>query len=310
MDEQSDIRVSVVIPTFHRPDSLARALRSVLAQSPVPEGVEAVVVDNDSEGGAAAIVAAIALAADSPFPLRYVAEPAAGVAYARNAGIRAARGDLIAFLDDDETASPSWLAGLLAAQAKFDADAVFGPVRAEAPAETPHRAYLQRFFSRVGPQVSQTIAGYYGCGCSLVRRAALPDPAQPFSASRNRIGGEDDLLFGEMKQRGARFAWAAEALVTEHPEPRRLTLRYALKRAFAFGQGPSSAAWAAGPVGWPMTPVWMAWGAVQAVAYGLLAALRWAVHSEGRAEALDHAARGLGKLLWFPPFKIAFYGEA
>jgi glycosyltransferase involved in cell wall biosynthesis len=298
------VSVSVVIPTFRRPESLDRALRSLLAMTHIPDGAEVVVVDNDAGASAARTVALLAKTA--PLPIRYVHEPAAGVANARNAGVLAAQGELIAFLDDDETASPEWLAKLLEAQTRFQADVVFGPVVAAIPEGARHRDYLQRFFSRIGPETSQAIDGYYGCGASLVRRGALPDPAQPFSAARNLIGGEDDLLFGEMKRRGARFAWAVEAWVHEHPEPQRLSLGYALKRAFAFGQGPSSDAWAAGPKSWPMAPVWMAWGAVQAVAYGLLAAFRPA---DGRAEALDRAARGLGKLLWFPPFKIAFYGQ-
>ena len=298
------VTVSVVIPTFRRPESLDRALRSLLAMRGVPAGTEVVVVDNDAGASAARTVALAAKSAS--LPIRYVHEPAAGVANARNAGVRAAEGELIAFLDDDETASPDWLAHLLDTQARFAADAVFGPVVAAIPGDAPHRNYLQRFFSRTGPEASGIIDGYYGCGASLVRRGALPDPAEPFSAARNLIGGEDDLLFGAMKRRGARFAWAAEAWVHEHPAPQRLTLTYALKRAFAFGQGPSSDAWAAGPKSWPMAPVWMAWGAVQAVGYGLLAALRAA---DDRAEALDRAARGLGKLLWFPPFKIAFYGQ-
>ena len=296
--------VSVVIPTFRRPESLDRALRSLLAMRDIPPGVEVVVVDNDIGGSAARTVAILAKGA--PLPIRYVHEPAAGVANARNAGVLAARGELIAFLDDDETASPEWLVRLVEAQARFQADAVFGPVVAAIPEGAPHRDYLQRFFSRTGPEASQVIDGYYGCGASLVRRGALPDPAQPFSAARNLIGGEDDLLFGEMKRHGARFAWAVDAWVHEHPETQRLTLGYALKRAFAFGQGPSSDAWAAGPRSWPMAPVWMAWGALQAVTYGLLAAVRPA---GDRAETLDRAARGLGKLLWFPPFKIAFYGQ-
>ena len=299
--------VSVVVPTFRRPASLDRALRSILRQDTTAE-FELVVVDNDPAGAGEAVVRA--LMSGAKLPIAYVSAPDPGVANARNAGMAASRGAFIAFLDDDEEASPSWISGLLAVQAETLADAVFGPVRARVPTDDWRQTYLESFFSRTGPSASGLIEGHYGCGNSLVRRAAMPASTAPFSAERNRSGGEDDLLFAAMKRCGARFAWAADAWVYEHPEPKRLSLNYALRRAFAFGQGPSSACWAAGPKSWPAIPMWMAWGAAQAGAFGGLAALQWITGGPRRAFTLDRAARGLGKVLWFPPFKIGFYGAA
>jgi GT2 family glycosyltransferase len=299
--------ISVVIPTFRRPDALARALESVLAHASRGGSVEVVVVDNDARRSAAPTVSALQVAAT--LPIRYVHEPAAGVANARNAGVAAARGRFIAFLDDDETATAEWLPEALAVQRRFDADVVFGPVCAALPEGVPHSAYLQRFFSRLGPAQDRALDSYYGCGGAFIRRQSLP-AYLPFSPERNRIGGEDDLLFGQMQGRGARFAWAARAAVIEHPAVERLTLAYTLRRAFAYGQGPASAAWAGGPRHWGLAPLWMGWGALQAVGFGAVAAVKWALSADDRAEALDRAAQGLGKLLWFPPFKIAFYGQA
>jgi len=150
--------------------------------------------------------------------------------------------------------------------------------------------------------------GVYGCGDSLIRRAALPDPQRPFSLGRNQFGGEDDELFQQMKARGARFAWAPEAWVWEHPEPARLSLRYAIHRAFAYGQGPSFACMAQRPPDRLGAAYWMSVGVGQTLVFGAVAALKWLAHVPDRAEALDRAARGLGKVLWFPPFKPRFYG--
>ena len=298
--------VSIVIPTMRRPEPLAAAMTSALAQ--MFEGAELVVVDNDPEGSAAAQVAA--LDEGAAMPVRYIHAPEPGVANARNAGVAAARGPLIAFLDDDEIAPPGWLAALMAVQAALNADAVFGPVRARLPdGPVAHRDYLTRFFSRLGPAEASVIADAYGCGCSLVRRAALPHTEHPFSMERNAIGGEDDLLFGQMKAAGARFAFAPDAWVWEVPEPARLTLAYALRRAFAFGQGPCSAAAAKGPVRWPLIPLWMAVGVAQLVGHGARAAVEAVIGAPQRADSLDRAARGLGKILWFSPFKIGFYGQ-
>jgi succinoglycan biosynthesis protein ExoM len=302
------LTVSIAIPTQRRPEGLAIAVRSTFRQAGVDLArLELVIVDNDQVPSAEPL--ARQLAAEAPFPVRYVHEPAAGVANARNAALAAAGGDLIAFLDDDEEASPGWLAALIETQARFDADVVFGPVQARAPTQTPHRQYLQQFFSREGPAETGIIAHYYGCGDSLVRRATLPHPTRPFSPLRNEVGGEDDHLFGLMSRRGARFAWAHAALVYEDPVPERLTLDYALARAFAYGQGPTYACATADPPNWSGMARWMAIGAAQTGVFGLFAAWRWLTRSPHRAFAFDRAARGLGKVLFGGPFKQRFYGR-
>jgi succinoglycan biosynthesis protein ExoM len=301
--------ISIIIPTQRRPTGLRTAMCSALAQTGLDgQAIEIVVVDNDVAPSAQVIVAE--LAKDAPFPVTYVHEARAGVANARNAALTAARGDWIAFLDDDEEAPPAWLSCLVTTARRFAADAVFGPVRGRALDAPPvHRAYLEQFFSREGPDQDQLLDRYYGCGDSLVRRAALPDADRPFSAIRNTIGGEDDLLFGHMQQAGARFAWSCGAWVWEDPTPARQKLSYAIPRAFAYGQGPTSHCAAANPPDRLGVVGWMAVGLVQAVGYGLLAGLKWIARSPDRAATLDRAARGLGKTLWWKPFKIHFYGR-
>lgn len=302
--------ISIVIPTQRRPAGLAVALRSALAQTGVdPARLELIVADNDQHPSARPAVEAAARTA--PFPVRYVHVPEAGVANVRNGALKAASGDLIAFLDDDQEAPAGWLAALLDAMDRHQGDVVFGPVRARAPETvTAHRAYLERFFSRESDVPAGPMPGYFGCGDSLLRRASLPDHDQPFSVARNHIGGEDDLLFGTMQAAGARFVWAPDAWVWEDPVPARLTLSYTLARAFAYGQGPSEHCYVSTPRDWPGLIRWMVIGAGQAAVFGALAGVKWLSGAPDRAETLDRAARGLGKLLWFGPFKINFYGRS
>jgi succinoglycan biosynthesis protein ExoM len=301
--------ISLIVPTQRRPLGLATAVRSLFAQQGVDlKALELVIVDNDQVPSAQGLVTL--LADKAPFPVIYVHEPEPGVANARNAALAHACGDLIAFLDDDEEAPEGWLAALLDAQVRFDADVVFGPVRARAPDDVvEHRPYLERFFSREGPAEAGLIEHCYGCGDSLVRRSAMPDPVSPFPVERNRTGGEDDALFGQMKAAGARFAWAPDAWVWEDPVPERLTLSYAIPRAFAYGQGPTSACAMASPPDRVGIARWMAIGVVQAGVFGMVAVFKWLIGADDRAAALDRAARGLGKALWWGPFKIHFYGR-
>jgi glycosyltransferase involved in cell wall biosynthesis/SAM-dependent methyltransferase len=92
--------VSVVVCTRDRPDSLARALRALTAQV-APPG-EIVVVDNaPSDGSTRSVV--------QGFPgVRYVLERRPGLSVARNTGIRASHGAIVAFTDDDAAPHPTW----------------------------------------------------------------------------------------------------------------------------------------------------------------------------------------------------------
>jgi glycosyltransferase involved in cell wall biosynthesis len=304
----SDIIVSIIVPTQRRPEPLARAVRSCFGQTGIPlDALELIVVDNDVPPSASPL--AEALAREAPFPLIYVHEPRPGVANARNAGVAKARGAFIAFLDDDEEAPEGWLAALMDAQSRFDADLVFGPVRARLPDSIQtHRDYLEHFFSRKDSAAAGPIDHYYGCGDSLVRRAALPDRPRPFSDARNHIGGEDDLLFSEMRTHGARMVWAPDAWVWEHPAPSRMNLKYAIRRAFVYGQGaPGNCANAIPPDRLGVAG-WMIQGLAQAGIFGILALVQWLIRAPRRAYVLDRAARGLGKTFWWSPFKIRLYG--
>jgi glycosyltransferase involved in cell wall biosynthesis len=94
----------VVLPTRNRPRFLREALGSVLGQSLRP--AEVVVVD-DGDGGAAEVVRSVE---GSGPRVRVLAGPGRGPAAARNLGVAAAQGDLIAFLDDDDLWRPEKLA--------------------------------------------------------------------------------------------------------------------------------------------------------------------------------------------------------
>ena len=296
--------VSIIIPTFRRPDRAVEAARSALAQA-TDASFEVVLVDNDPAGSALASLRAM----NDP-RIVILHEPRAGVANARNAGLRAARGGLIAFLDDDELAPSTWLAELLRVQRAHAADVVFGPVRTRlAFPPRDHADYFNAFFARDPGHAEGPINLFYGCGCSFIRRTTLPS-AEPFSAARNEIGGEDDLLFQTMEAAGASFAWAPNAWVSETPEPSRVTLAYTLRRAFAYGQGPATKAWTGPKRDLRAVAFWMSVGLVQTTVHGAAALGSFLGKTPRRAFAYRKFVEGVGKLLWFPIIKPRFYGAA
>jgi glycosyltransferase involved in cell wall biosynthesis len=104
-------RISVVILTDKRPQHLLRCLTAVLSQRIEPDAFEVIVVDDGHDEATRHVVDALREGTPLAAELRYL-RPAGGhgPALARNAGWRAARGELIAFTDDDAVPAPTWLA--------------------------------------------------------------------------------------------------------------------------------------------------------------------------------------------------------
>lgn len=119
----SALTASLVICTRDRPEQLARCLASIPQQTRAP--TEVIVVDNasrDTRTRDAALAANVV----------YVREHRPGLDYARNAGARAARGDIVAYTDDDVRLHPRWLERMVAA---FDGPSIAAVTGLVLPAE-------------------------------------------------------------------------------------------------------------------------------------------------------------------------------
>ncbi len=121
--------MSVVVATRDRAEVLRGTLRSLFDSAPVPPGgFEIVVVDNGSHDHTRAVVEAFR---QEPGPQRlvYVYEPRTGTSQARNTGIAAARGAVVAFTDDDCVVSSEWVSRAAKAFAvDRELDGLFGRV--------------------------------------------------------------------------------------------------------------------------------------------------------------------------------------
>jgi glycosyltransferase involved in cell wall biosynthesis len=103
--------ISVVVCTYNRSESLTRTLQSFKEMS-VSEELpwELIVVDNNSKDSTEQVIREFA--AKSRVNVRYVFEKRQGLSFARNAGVSAAEGEIIAFTDDDVMVGKDWLGNI------------------------------------------------------------------------------------------------------------------------------------------------------------------------------------------------------
>ena len=102
------MNISVILCTYNRCESLAKALESIAA-SEMPPSVswEVLIVDNNSSDATRTVAEQFAARFSGRF--RYIFEPSQGKSFALNTGIQSAAGEVLAFIDDDVQASPKWL---------------------------------------------------------------------------------------------------------------------------------------------------------------------------------------------------------
>ena len=218
---------TVVLCTRDRADQLRLALRSVLALD--HPDFEVVVVDNaPSDDSTRALVESLA---DDP-RLRYVREDVPGLSSARNAGVRAARSDVVAFTDDDVVVDPAWLRGIAAGFSRGDDVVCVSGLVASGELRTPAQQYFDdrvtwsrnlapRVHRLSTPPVDRPLfpfaVGDYGTGANFaMRRRAILDLGgfdEALGVGTVTGGGEDIDMFARVVLSGAALVVEPSALV-------------------------------------------------------------------------------------------------
>lgn len=232
--------MSVIVCTRERPDDLARCLEALAAQTVY--GLEIIVVDNAPRTARTREVAGRA-------GVRYVLEPRPGLDRARNAGLRAATGDIIAYTDDDAVALPDWAERLLRALEDPAIAGVAGPMlplELETEAQQLFERYLggeagrrDREVPRVyPPEFPAAAAGKVGAGANMAFRRSALDAVGPFdeafdAGTLTRSGGDTEM-FGRLLAAGYGLAYEPAARVLHRHRRSRTELRSQL---FGYGVG-------------------------------------------------------------------------
>jgi glycosyltransferase involved in cell wall biosynthesis len=221
------MHVTVILCTYNRDQTLGQALSSVAA-SIMPESVawDVLIVDNNSTDKTKEV--ALAFCREHPNRFRYVFEAQPGKSFALNSAVRQARGDILAFTDDDVTVDSMWLQNLTHALENGQWSGAGGRILLEWPKSLP------KWLTTDGPYARHGFPGFdQGLQC---KRLSGP----PFGANmafrremfskhgwfRTDLGpNPQNQLHNEDTEFGRRLIAAAEPLryepdaVVQHPVP-------------------------------------------------------------------------------------------
>lgn len=289
----------VAIPTFRRPEALARALTAVREQVDAEHGTTdalmrcaILVVDNDPAGSGGSVA--------REHGVRYVVEPRPGIAAVRNRALLECDGaGALLFIDDDEVPEPGWLHAMIEMYRRTGPTAVAGRVVTRFPDDVEPWVAESGAFRRPtrtdGQLMNEAATNNLLLDLDGVRRLGLS-----FDERFGLTGGSDSMFTLQLTRRGGTIRWAQDAVVIEQEDPGRFTRSWVLMRTFRFGNTSARVRIALAP-----TPAHRVVERVRALGRGSARILgggaRWCLGAVSgslhhRARGLRTASRGLGLL--------------
>jgi GT2 family glycosyltransferase len=224
------VLITVVVPTYRRPEALTACLEALAGQTLPADRFEVVVVDNARAPTSEPVVRAFCDRLD----VRLVHEPQPGPAAARNAGLRVPRAAHVAFTDDDCEPEPRWLAALTDAL-REDPDALIGgrtvDGRSDNLCAAASHLLLERFTARLN--IDPEAPAFFATNNLAAPVRGLVDLGG-FDTRFTRAAGEDRDLCDRWRSRGRRIVHAPSAIVRHLP---RLTLYGFVQRQMSYGRG-------------------------------------------------------------------------
>jgi succinoglycan biosynthesis protein ExoM len=213
---------------------LESLLRSVAGLQTECLSTWTIVVDNDAQGSAEAVV--------RPFfdripGLVYEIEPERGISAVRNRLVAIAGrlgADYVAFVDDDEWVERTWLVDLVRTAVEYDVQAVGGPVLPEYDDEIPEWIQNGRFFNRKRYETGTSLR-LLSTSNLLLRREWLERLDGPFDRQFDLTGGGDSHMLARLHRLGARMVWCDQAAVHERVPSSRGNVRWILERRLRIG---------------------------------------------------------------------------
>jgi O-antigen biosynthesis protein len=235
-------RISVVVCSYNGARTIRHCCEGLVALR-YPD-FEVIVVDDGSTDNTAAIA--------REFGFRVISQPNRGLSNARNTGLAAATGEIVAYIDDDASPDPDWLSYLAATFMSTDHAGVGGPNIAPPGdgwiADCVANAPGGPIHVLLGDRLAEHIPG-----CNMAFRKSCLDAIGGFD-SRYRAAGDDVDVCWRLQERGWTLGFSAAAMVWHH---RRNSARAYWRQQVGYGKAEAllEAKWpqkynAAGHVAW------------------------------------------------------------
>ena len=237
--------ISVIIPTYNRSALLAESLKSLIKQNFPSEQYEILVVDNNSTDNTREVTESFA--SNSPVSVRYNFEKEQGLSIARNTGIRNAKGEIIAFVDDDIHADENWLSAIAKAYEDPSVGCAGGPIRPIWLGQKP--SWLDKMWEpylTINEFEAARVAGEYRWpetpwGANISFRKNVFDRVGMFPENLGRVGvsllsNEEVNICKKIAAAGIKIAYAPEAVIHHKIPAERLTKQWFYHRTYWQGR--------------------------------------------------------------------------
>lgn len=234
--------ISVVVCTYKRPELLEKSLSSLKCQELFDGEYEVLIVDNDPTKSAQSVVTPF-LASDSRF--HYFNETNLGLSHARNRGIKEAKGDFIAFVDDDALVCATWCRRIFHAfqSVKPMPSAVGGPIYPWVDRDTPgwfsEELEIRTWGKKSGfLQGARAKVGFSGSNMAFPKRTL--ESIGGFDPSFGLKGavlcmGEDTELFSRLYSQSHNFWYDPEIIVKHYVSDEALSINSRILRWYQNG---------------------------------------------------------------------------
>lgn len=238
------MKLSIVISTYNNATSLIRALGSVVEQDADKSLWECVVVDNASTDDTHARAEAF-IDEHPDIHFQLVSESRQGLSFARNCGIATAKGEFIAFIDDDETINKEFVSAYLDLFINYGAFAAAGALKVRYESKRPKwmSHYTEKMIANpldLGKEIVTITSSVTPTGGNMAFSKELFNLYGSFDTDLGRkgesvMGGEENEMFDRLRNLGERVFYTPHAIAYHHIADRKLTAEYFDKLSYGVG---------------------------------------------------------------------------